>query len=164
MKTRALTSEEKGRIVGMRKAGIRGAQIARALGHPQSTVYTVLKNHAERGTVESPKSPGRPPKFSGRDKRSLKRLLTQDRCRPLADITDLMATNASTSTIRVAAHDMGFNARVAARQPFLNDRHVAKRLEFERAHKNWTLEDWRRVIWTDESSFKVGKNSRQILV
>ena len=99
MKTRALTTEEKSHIVGMHDGGLCGTQIAKELGLPPTTVYTVLSNHSKHGTVESLKSPGRPPKLSERDKRSLKRLLTQDcRC-PLTDILNSMATNVSSSTI-----------------------------------------------------------------
>ena len=75
-----------------------------------------------------------------------------------------MATNAGATTIRTALHEMGFHARVAAAKPFLSARYIAQRLAFVKAHKNWTRADWRRVIWTDESSFEIGKNSRQILV
>ena len=34
---------------------------------------------------------------------------------------------------------------------------MKRRLKFARAHKNWTVEDWMRVIFTDEMAIKVGQ-------
>lgn len=31
------------------------------------------------------------------------------------------------------------------------------RLQFAREHVNWTVEDWKNVIFTDESTFEIGK-------
>lgn len=38
----------------------------------------------------------------------------------------------------------------ALRHVFLDAIKKEKRLRFARAHEHWTVEDWRRVIWTDE--------------
>ena len=46
----------------------------------------------------------------------------------------------------------------------MNVKHKANRLAFARAYESWTFEDWCNIIWTDESSFEIGKNSRQIRV
>ena len=36
-----------------------------------------------------------------------------------------------------------------------------KKLEWSRAHKNWAVEDWKKVMFSDESYFFVqGKHSR----
>lgn len=164
MKIRSLTTEEKGRIVGMHQAGVWGAQIGRELGLPKSTVHTVLKNFEKRGTVEGPKPTGRPPKLTERDKRSLGCLLGQDRRAPLSEITNQLATDANIDTVRKAAHELGFQSRAAAKKPFLNDRHLANRLAFAKKYKKWIVADWKRVIWTDESSFEIGKISRRVIV
>lgn len=164
MKTRSLTTEEKARIVGMHQAGVKGAQIGRELGLAKQTVHDVLKRFKKRGTVESPKPTGRPPKLTERDKRSLGRLLVQDRRAPLSEITNQLATDAHIDTVRKAAHKLGFNSRVATRKPFLSDRHLANRLAFAKKYEKWTVADWKRVIWTDESTFEIGKISRRVLV
>lgn len=164
MKTRSLTTEEKARIVGMHEAGVKGAKIARELGYSTSTVYTVLKSFERRGTVESPKPSGRPRKVSERDGRSLVRELKKDRRQTLSDITNNATPMMSTSTARRAIHKAGYYSRVAAKKPFLNVKHRAARLAFARKHRSWTIDQWKKVIWTDESTFEIGKNSRQVLV
>jgi transposase len=40
--------------------------------------------------------------------------------------------------------------------------HIARRLAFAKKYQSWTLEQWRNVLWTDESSFEKGKASRRI--
>jgi len=32
---------------------------------------------------------------------------------------------------------------------------MKKRLQFARAHQNWTVEDWTNVAWSDESGFQM---------
>jgi transposase len=148
----------------MYQGGTKGAQIACALEHPVSTVYTVLRNFQCRGAVESPKSPGRPKKLSNRDKRSLGRALLKDRRQPLAELTSILPMKVHTCTVRTSLHELGFQSRVAVKKPFLSDQHKAKRLKFAKEYKKWTVEDWKSVIWTDESSFEIGKNTRQTVV
>ena len=38
------------------------------------------------------------------------------------------------------------------------------RREWCKEHKNWLERDWKNVIWTDEVTFEVGKDSRNIWV
>jgi len=37
-------------------------------------------------------------------------------------------------------------------------------LAFAKKYRHWTESDWKNVIWTDESSFELGKTSQQIRV
>ena len=50
---------------------------------------------------------------------------------------------------------LGFVSRVARPKPVLTDRHKKLRLAFAQRTKNWSREDWRKVVWSDESRFKV---------
>jgi transposase len=42
------------------------------------------------------------------------------------------------------------------RKPGLTDKMQADRLQFALAHAHWTLDDWKNVIWTDETSVVLG--------
>ena len=48
----------------------------------------------------------------------------------------------------------------ARRKPYLLKKHKAARLKWAKERKGWTLEDWSRVIWTDEATFETGLDSR----
>jgi DDE superfamily endonuclease/Transposase len=42
------------------------------------------------------------------------------------------------------------------RKPYLTDAHKKERLRWARIHKNWGLEDWALVCFSDESTFEIG--------
>ena len=46
----------------------------------------------------------------------------------------------------------------------MSPHHISQRLAFAQKYCRWSAEEWEQVIWTDESTFEVGKNSRQIHV
>lgn len=35
----------------------------------------------------------------------------------------------------------------------MSEKNVKARLSFARQHRNWTIDDWKRVIWSDETKF-----------
>jgi len=91
-------------------------------------------------------------------------IIKNDRRASLADITNKWNANVSMSSTRRVLHKLKLNSRKARKKPFLNERHIAQRLAWAVEHKNWSLEEWKRVIWTDEASFELGKNLRKIRV
>lgn len=56
MKTRILSEDERGVIVGMRTIGMSTQYIAAVLGMTQSMVFSVRKNFQECGTIQPLKS------------------------------------------------------------------------------------------------------------
>ena len=70
----------------------------------------------------------------------------------------------SRRTIRRRLKEMGLNSRVARKKPFMSAVHRAKRLAFARKHLKWTLQQWKKVLFTDESTFEIGLNPRRVLV
>ena len=164
MKNRCLSSEEQSQIVGMHKASAKGVEIATKLCHPKTTVYTVIKRFESCGTVEEPKSNGRPRKLSERSCRIMTCALLTNRRQILTNITNQSGLDVSRWCVRNALHESGFYNRVAQKKPFLTDAHKPKRLGFAFAHRKWTSEEWEKVIWIDESTFEVRKTLRQITV
>jgi hypothetical protein len=73
-----------------------------------------------------------------------------------------LTIKASKTTLRNKIHKLGFHSCIAWHKPFLNEKQINNRPEFARVHQDWTVEDWKKVIWTDESSFEIGKNFRQV--
>lgn len=45
-------------------------------------------------------------------------------------------------------------------KPYVSKINQKKRLKWCKDHRGWTLDDWRRVIWTDESCFVLRYNGR----
>ena len=95
---------------------------------------------------------GRPRLLTGRDDRLIARKIresTTDNAKALVrDIADL---NVSAQTVRRSLKRQGFLATPKKKKPFLSKRHKKLRLEFAEAYQYWTISDWRKVIFSDES-------------
>ena len=64
----------------------------------------------------------------------------------------------STSTVKRRLWDAGLLGRVAKKKPYLR-----LRLRWAKEHRHWTEEDWKKVLWIDESKFEVfGSHKRTI--
>ncbi len=55
----------------------------------------------------------------------------------------------SASTVRRGLKKSGLKAVVKTKGPVLSQCHHSERLDFAKAHEHWTVEDWKRVIWSD---------------
>ena len=49
---------------------------------------------------------------------------------------------------------VGMKAVVKKKRPRLTPYHRKERLDFAIRHQHWTLEDWKKVVWSDESQMK----------
>ncbi|MBW0463510.1 hypothetical protein O181_003225 [Austropuccinia psidii MF-1] len=154
----------RGMIIGMRKGGASIRVISNQLGVPSTTVFDTIKQYEETGQLTNQPIPGRPKKLGERDMRQLSRVLHQHRRANLDSIRNLITVDVSASTLRKAIHSLGKKSCIAVKKPYLSERHMQRRLAFAQEHAHWTVDDWRRVIWTDESLFELGKRSTQVQV
>ena len=57
---------------------------------------------------------------------------------------------------------MGMKAVVKKKRPLLSQRHRRERLDFAISHKDWTVEDWKHVVWSDETKINcLGSDGRK---
>ncbi|KAG1167300.1 hypothetical protein G6F71_009557 [Rhizopus microsporus] len=54
-------------------------------------------------------------------------------------------------TVRNALVEAGIGAVEKVSKPLLTAKHRKARLQFAKRYQHWTIEDWRRVIWSDET-------------
>lgn len=65
-------------------------------------------------------------------------------------------------TIRRNLRLSGVKAHVLQKQPYLMPHHIRTRYEFAKEHKDWTVHDWSKVMFSDESVIsRVGSFGRQ---
>ncbi|GFW71537.1 transposase domain containing protein [Trichonephila clavipes] len=50
---------------------------------------------------------------------------------------------------------MGIRSKRPTRVPLLTKRHRQQRLSWAREHRDWSLDQWERVAWSDESRFVI---------
>ena len=64
-------------------------------------------------------------------------------------------------TIRRALKKNNFQAVIKRKCPLLTQKHRQERLKFAHTHSNWTVEDWKRVLWSDETKInRIGNDGR----
>jgi len=100
-------------------------------------------------------------KTTEREDRYIERALKQNNSLPLRDITNIIGLPISENTIRRRRSEAGLGSYIAAEKPGLRAENITKRLEWALKYKDWTVEDWKRVIWSDESSIWIGVNPRR---
>ena len=150
--------ETKIRIVDRAENGWTRQKISGTLGVPLSTVGHIIRDYCNRGTFERKKGSGRPQKMGERSKRHLLRIAEKNPEATLAELQAQMPVKCSTWLISKHLHESKLHKRVAVVKPFLTEKQRKARYQFAKEHLNWTVDQWKRVIWTDESSFQIGAN------
>lgn len=51
--------------------------------------------------------------------------------------------------------EIGFVARKKTKKPFLSKKHRDARYAWARHHRNWTVDDWKRIIFSDETKINL---------
>ena len=59
---------------------------------------------------------------------------------------------------------MGFHGRAAAHKPNITMLNAKRQRESCKARRHWTLEEWKRVLWSDESRFTIWQSDGPIWV
>jgi hypothetical protein len=75
--------------------------------------------------------------------------------------TELGIENVSERTIQRRLSESGeFENGWAKTMPFISEKNRRARLDWCKEHKNWTIEQWRKVVWSDESGFELRSKAR----
>lgn len=158
-----LSEAEKISIIYMHGQGHSNVQIGAAMGRSDKAVGRVLKKWFEEDSVERTKGSGRKRKTSAADDRAIVREVRKDRFISCADIVlQEPFTHLSISTISRRIRECGeFSSFWAAHKPFISEANRRKRVGWCSARVNWTVDQWRKVLWTDESPFVLRFNRKK---
>ena len=107
----------------------------------------------------------RPKKIPNRGVRHLKRLIKDDGRLSAAKITSDLNGNlskpVSTRTVRRYLRDLGYEYVVKIKKKqWLSNKHQQQRVDWCTQYMHWTPNDWRKVIFSDESTFYVLKRKK----
>lgn len=167
-KGRELTIEERARIKALHDAGWSYRKIASDLKCSLSTInYTLNKIKSTKSYANRPRT-GRKRKLSKKDAHVLKLLSLRDRKKSSKQQSDEInkalpqGTTIASSTTRRYLREEGLFGRVAIKKPLLRRQNRIKRLRFAKQHKDWTKDDWNKVLWTDESKFELFGTNRTL--
>ena len=163
-----LSLQDRVRIVVYFEQGVSQRQIAAQLHCSHTAVQKVVRKYRSTGSVEDLPKSGRPQVLTAREKRIAVNLSKKDRFRPATSIRDDLETNYGTSvsvaTIKRTLVNAGMHGRIARRKPYLSRVNRKRRLRFALQHKNWSVEDWSQIIFSDESKFQLYKSNGRTYV
>ena len=153
-----LTAVERSRIAGAYLCGAKPLNIANKLGIPKSTVYDTVKRLRDKGSEHPEKRPGPTKVLSDRDRRTLARIIKDDRSLTLTLLTNRLNSVAGTTltvqTVRKYVRSQGWLSCFAYKKPYLNKKSARTRLAWAKEHRRWD-EQWKFVVFTDESRFSL---------
>nr|XP_054919978.1 uncharacterized protein LOC126516939 [Dermacentor andersoni] len=128
-------------------------QRAQATGRPLATVNRVLQAFHKEGRLKDA-ARGRPPRATTEEEdRLVVAGAADDPFLSARELRDMFALNASTQTIRSRLHAAGVKSRIAAQKTQLRQADRDTRLEFVSVVEDWTPDNWRAVVFSDEATF-----------
>lgn len=139
-------------------------QLAEMYNVSTSTVHDIVKKKNLYGTVADRPRTGRPKLSDVRDDRRLVLLSLKNRFQTAGQLRHLWHIRASTSTVQRRLLAASLRGCVAKTKPPLTALHRKMRLEWCRARRNWTVEQWREVVFVDESAFSLFPNTMRVHV
>ena len=160
-----ISLENRHKVIFLNEEGKSQSEISRKLGISRCGIQQILKKHKETGKVSDKPRSGRPSKLSKTDTKYLKLSSLRDRRKSSRELSQNLAETSGVqvhaSTVRRALIKEGLNGRVARAKPLLRKVNKTKRLKYARSHRNWTSEQWKNVLWTDESKFEIFSSKRR---
>jgi transposase len=143
--------------VTLRAEGYTYRQIAERLGGNAtfSAVRKLCLKFDDMKSVTDKCRTGRPRLSVARDDRQLLRLSLSDRRKTATQLMVDWNVRASVRTVRRRLCKAGLKARIPRKKPLLNLTQRKKRVQWAKAHLNWSQEQWNRVLWSDESKISL---------
>ena len=145
-------------IIALHKKGFTGKDIAASKIAPKSTIYRIIKNFKECGSIVVKKVSGHPRKSSKRQDHLLKLIQLRDRCTTrteLAQEWQQEGVSASALTVRQRLLEDGLVSIRAAKKPLLSRKNIRAKLIFCKRYRDWTVEEWGKVLFSDDSAFRL---------
>ena len=140
------------------------AKVGVSKGSVQRTVERFRKTQSYSGLPKS----GRPRSTSPQEDQFIKLTSLRNRRATASDIqSSINAIREKTickTAVRRRLAASGLKGRVACCKPLLRLINKRKRLLWARECKNYSLEDWKRVLFTDESKFELHGNNGRVYV
>ncbi|GFS86366.1 transposable element Tcb1 transposase [Trichonephila clavipes] len=156
------------RIIGKLEEGRSVTSVAAEFGIAHSIVSRLCRQFQTTGTAIRGFSSGRPRGTTPADDRYIVLQARRNRRQTAGEIAThtTQATGRPISRFTVARrlHGGGLFAQRPVRCVPLTPAHRRRRSLWSREHRNWRDNEWRRVLFTDQSRFSLSSDSHRILI
>lgn len=130
---------------------------ARVLGVSRCSVQRAVERFRETGSYTRRVGSGRRRCTTAQDDRflTLRVLRNRDTTAVSArnELQEVRGVAVSERTVRRRLQEYGLSARRPANGPELTREHRVERMRFAREHQDWGIEEWRQILFSDESRF-----------
>ena len=160
---KSISSAQRANIISLASLDISCRKISSQTGLGKSTVARVLQE-IQPGKENS--HGGRPSKLSPTNKRAIvQQVLTgkaDNAVQAAHFINSIIDTPVCSQTVRNTLKEASLKAVVKKKKPLLSAGHRKKRLAFALKYQHWTVEDWKRVMWSDETKInRIGSDGQE---
>lgn len=149
---RPISRDKEANILALIEKGNSSRKIARSLGLSQSTVNRVRKRHSHNLDLSKG---GRPRVLTEQEKRYASRLVTVGGLETATEVAKVIRRETGVemcdNTLRNALREQGLSSSKKIKKPFLSEKNIKARFQFAQNHKDWTVSDWERVVFSDET-------------
>ena len=170
MGRKKLTMEEKARALALIEQGMPVKHVAAELNVSRVSLFKLKKSAASLPTGTLPPRKlgcGRKRKTSERTDKMLVREVKQNPSITAAELKKKHPDLLQDVAVRTLQHrlqkDLGLPCRCAAKKPLLTDTMRKKRLQFAKQYRDWTPEQWKSVMWSDESTFRLVRGGSSLV-
>lgn len=157
-----ISAAQRSSVISLLNEGYSQRQIQSRTGLGKGTISRIAK---EVDCNKENNCGGRPPKLSTRDKAAIIREIRSGRADTAVQATQFINSTisnpVSSQTIRRVLKSSGFHSATKKKVPLLKKTHRQKRLQFAQYHENWTVADFKRVLWSDETKInRIGSDGK----
>ena len=152
---KALSRDKVNSVTVLLRRGVSVKKVAKQLKLSSSTV-SKYKNIG--GLEGSSSAGGRERKISEAKLRILRRDILSGELKTAEAVRTRLVQEGygvSYHTVIRALKSLGFVARLKKKKPFMSAKNRAARLKWAKEHQHWTVKDWERVVFTDETKINV---------
>ena len=144
--------------IGMLQSGKTQKEIAKRFGKGMRTIRRWWSRYLQGHRFENHSGAGRPRKMDMAIKMVLVKCLRKrhQSARILSKRLNAMGYRVCKSTVHnYLRKDIGVRAFKSPQKPLLIEKQKMNRLAFCQRVKRWTINDWKNVLWSDESPFEL---------
>ena len=156
-----LTPYQRGQIIGASAVGCSQREIERTFGHPRWTIRTIIDKENEDPEWDGASAPrAGPRKTTSLQDKAIGQALKDTPNILLRVLNQTICPEISLSSMKRRLREQGLRKWKKIKRPVLTELRASKKLKWAQQHKDWTVEQWQNVLWSDECSVERGSGRR----
>src|SRR5271170_8124339 len=156
-----LSDSEIAKILALHHSDLSTRAIASEVARSQSMISRILRTYDYKTFNARDRTHITKRKTTEREDRILTQVAKANDDQAYRDIIYMSGIKVSRNTLHRRLKEIDLYSRIRRQKPVLKSSHKAARLYWARKYQHWMVEDWKRVIWSDESSIVLGRKSHR---